>query len=73
MIPAPELAAAAMTATHDLVAAPSGWHGDALALTFVDGGGVNRHGGFGDSVVRLAELKRAFDPGNMFAAGHPVA
>ena len=45
----------------------------ALALTFVDGGGMDRRAGFGDSAVRLAELKRAFDPVDMFAAGHPVA
>ena len=73
MIPAPELAAAAVTAVHDVVAALGEWHADALALTFVDGGGVDRRAGFGDSAVRLEELKRAFDPVNMFAAGHPVA
>ena len=73
MIPAPEFAAAAATAAHDVVAALDEWHADALALTFVDGGGVDRRAGFGDSAVRLAELKGAFDPGNMFAAGHPVA
>jgi hypothetical protein len=72
IVPAPEFAAAAVTATHGVVDALADWHTDALALTFVDGGGVDRRGGFGDSVARLAELKREFDTSNVFAAGHPI-
>ncbi len=72
IVPAPEYAAAAVAATHGVVDALADWHTDALALTFVDGGGVDRRAGFGDAGARLAELKREFDPSNVFAAGHPI-
>ncbi|QKJ18735.1 FAD-binding oxidoreductase [Microbacterium hominis] len=72
MVPAPEAAAGAVAATSAGIAALSPWHADALALTFVDGGGANRAPGFGASLPRLRELKHAYDPEDRFAAGQPL-
>lgn len=73
MVPVLELAEAARAASRGVVAALAPWHADSLALTFVDDGAVDRRPGFGDAATRLAELKRAYDPGDMFAAAQPVA
>jgi hypothetical protein len=72
MVPAPDELGAAWGAVRAFVAALAEWHIDSLALTFIDGG-VDRAAAFGASAVRLAELKREFDPADVFAAGHPVA
>lgn len=71
MVPAPEFADGALAAAHGVVEAMSAWHAPALALTFIDGG-VERTLGFGSAQARLRELKRLYDPENMFAAGQPV-
>lgn len=47
------------------------WTGDALALTFLDGG-MERGPGFGASLDRLRALKEQWDPQNVFAAANPV-
>lgn len=73
MVPVPELADAARAAARGLVAALADWHADSLALTFIDAGDADRGAGFGTAAARLADLKRAHDPGNVFAAGNPVA
>ncbi|WP_353810418.1 FAD-dependent oxidoreductase [Agromyces sp. SYSU T00194] len=71
MVPAPELAEAAHAAAHAVVAAMAAWHAPALALTFIDGG-VDRALGFGSARERLLQLKAAWDPNDLFAAGQPV-
>ncbi|GAA1663057.1 FAD-binding oxidoreductase [Microbacterium lacus] len=72
VVPVPDAAAGAGAAVGAAVALFEPWHIDALALTFVDGGNVDRRGGYGDAAGRLGELKRRFDPGDMFSAAHPV-
>lgn len=71
MPPSADLAAAASEAVWSAVAALEPWHARSLALTFVDGG-VGAVRGFGDSAARLRELKRRYDPADVFAAGRPV-
>ncbi|MET0811804.1 MAG: FAD-binding oxidoreductase [Microbacterium sp.] len=70
VVPAPEAAAAAHGAVWAGVAALEQWRADALALTFVDGGGVDRTSGFGGSLERLRDLRRRFDPAGVFVAAH---
>ncbi|TQK17976.1 FAD/FMN-containing dehydrogenase [Microbacterium sp. SLBN-154] len=72
MVPVPEAAAGADAAVREAVALFSPWHIDALALTFVDGGGADRRIGYGDAFARLGELKRRFDPAAVFSAAQPV-
>ncbi|GAA3753834.1 FAD-binding oxidoreductase [Microbacterium kribbense] len=73
IVPAPGLRAPATEAVRAVVAALAPWHGDEIALTFIDDGVQDRRPGFRASARRLAQLKERFDPENMFAAGHPVA
>lgn len=72
MIPDPALTAAATASANAVVARFAPWRSDALALTFVDAG-TDRRAGFGAAADRLAELKRVFDPADVFVAAHPVA
>lgn len=72
MVPVPELAVPAAAAVHRLVAALAPWHADACALTFIDGGEVDRALGFGASAERLRDLKHRYDPDGLFVAAHPV-
>ncbi|MDT0180350.1 FAD-binding oxidoreductase [Microbacterium sp. ARD31] len=71
MVPGAEFAVGALAAVRGVVAATAAWHSPSLALTFIDGG-VGREHAFGDAGRRLRELKSAWDPRGMFAAGHPV-
>lgn len=70
--PVPEAVGPATAAVQAMVAALGPWHGDALALTFIDGGGVPRAAGFGAAGERLRELKHRYDPAGVFAAAHPL-
>ncbi|SBS74944.1 FAD-binding oxidoreductase [uncultured Microbacterium sp.] len=70
--PVPEAVGPATAAVQGTVDALSLWHGDALALTFIDSAGVARAAGFGGSGERLRELKHRYDPAGVFAAAHPV-
>lgn len=70
--PAPEAVGPATAVVQATVAALGPWRGDALALTFIDGGGVARAAGFGAAGERLRDLKHRFDPAGVFAAAHPV-
>lgn len=72
MVPVPAALPGADAAVRAGVAALDPWRADALALTFVDGGRVDRAPGFGDAAGRLRELKRRFDPNDVFAAAHAV-
>ena len=72
MVPVPEAAAGADASVRAAVAHFEPWHIDALALTFVDGGGADRRLGYGTAAGRLSELKRRFDPGAVFSAAQPV-
>jgi len=73
MVPDPALLAPASAAANAVADAFAPWRSDAMALTFVDAGGDDRRVGFGAAADRLAELKRAFDPGGVFVAAHSVA
>jgi len=70
--PVPESVGPGWAAVRSAVAALAPWHAEALALTFIDGGGVDRAGGFGEAADRLRELKDRFDPMDVFAAAQPV-
>lgn len=72
IVPVPEMAPGAMAATRAGVAALAPWHADALALTFIDGAGVDPARAYGDAWERLRELKAAYDPANVFSAARPV-
>lgn len=72
MVPVPAALPGADAAVRAGVAALDPWRADALALTFVDGGRVDRAPGFGAAAGRLRELKRRFDPNDVFAAAHAV-
>ncbi|NYE19415.1 FAD-binding oxidoreductase [Microbacterium immunditiarum] len=72
MVPVPEAMAGADAAVQTGIAMFAPWRADSLVLTFIDGGGVDRDAGFGIAIERLRELKRRFDPSDMFAAAHPV-
>lgn len=72
VVPAPEMAAMVGQAVRGVVDALHPWRADSLALTFVDGG-VDRAPAWGGARGRLVELKRRFDPDDVFASGHPVA
>jgi FAD/FMN-containing dehydrogenase len=72
MVPVPEAMPGADAAVRAGIAALQPWEAGSLLLTFIDGGGADRTAGFGDAVSRLRELKRQFDPGDMFAAAHAV-
>lgn len=72
MVPVPEAMPGADAAVRAGIAALAPWRTDALALTFVDGGGVDRAPGFGTAGIRLKELKSRFDPNGTFAAAHAV-
>jgi hypothetical protein len=73
MVPLPEAAPRASTAVRAGIAALAPWRIDALALTFLDGGMVDRAPGFGDALDRLHELKALYDPRDLFAAAQPVS
>ncbi|MEN2741145.1 FAD-binding oxidoreductase [Microbacterium sp. X-17] len=72
VVPTPEALAPARTATAAVIGALGAWRAPSLALTFLDGGGVDPRPGFGASADRLAELKRSYDPADVFVAAHPV-
>ncbi|HYJ49630.1 MAG TPA: FAD-binding oxidoreductase [Microbacterium sp.] len=72
VVPVPEAFAMAAAAVRDGVAPFEPWRTDALALTFIDGGGEDVTAGFGAAVTRLRELKRRFDPADVFASARPV-
>ncbi|GAA1694830.1 FAD-binding oxidoreductase [Microbacterium sediminicola] len=72
MVPVPEMAPTARMLTHSLMATMEPWAAPSRALTFMDGE-VDRAPGFGESAQRLAELKRQYDPRDVFAAANPVA
>lgn len=67
--------AAAVSSAHAAVtacvSALEPWAGEALALTFLDGG-MDRAPGFGAALDRVRAAKALWDPRNMFAAGNPV-
>ncbi len=69
--PVPEAIPGALAAATAYVDAFEPWTGDALALTFLDGG-MDRAPGFGASLDRLREQKAQWDPRNVFAAANPV-
>jgi FAD/FMN-containing dehydrogenase len=69
--PVPEAVPAASASATALVDAFEPWAGEALALTFLDGG-MDRSPGFGASLDRLRALKAHWDPRNVFAAANPV-
>ena len=71
--PTTEALSLATATTQAAVSALSPWRSPRLALTFIDGGGVDRSAGFGDAAALLRELKAAHDPQNVFAASHPLA
>ena len=72
IVPVPEAFETADAAVRAGVAALDPWRADALALTFIDGPGADAELGFGSSVARLRELKRRYDPADIFAAARPV-
>lgn len=72
MVPVPEAFGAAAVAVRDGVARFEPWRNDALALTFIDGSEANATAGFGTALARLQELKRRFDPADVFASARPV-
>ncbi|MFM2720552.1 FAD-binding oxidoreductase [Microbacterium mcarthurae (nom. nud.)] len=69
--PVPEAVPAASASATALVDAFEPWAGEALALTFLDGG-MDRSPGFGASLDRLRALKAHWDPRNVFAAANSV-
>lgn len=71
VVPFPEAAPGALAAATAYVGALQPWAGEALALTFLDGG-MDRAPGFGASLDRLRALKAQWDPRNVFAAANPV-
>jgi len=72
IVPVPEAFSPADAAVRAGVEALDEWRTDALALTFIDGPGVDRAPAFGAGRTRLRELKRRFDPADMFVAAQPV-
>ncbi len=72
LAPVPEALAPADAAVKAVTARLEPWKIDALALTFIDGGGVDPAAGYGASLDRLRELKRRFDPERRFAAARAV-
>ena len=72
MVPVPEAMAGADAAVRAGIEALDPWRADAVMLTFVDGGGLDREAAFGGALDRLRELKRRFDPRDTFAAAHAV-
>ncbi len=70
--PVPEAIAPATAAVRAGISAFEPWRADALALTFIDAGDVDRSAGFGTSHERLRDLKREYDPRGVFAASQPV-
>ncbi len=72
VVPSPEAFAMATTAVRDGLVPFEPWRTDALALTFIDGGGEDPTAGFGAAIARLRELKRRFDPADVFASARPV-
>ncbi|WP_309065618.1 FAD-binding oxidoreductase [Microbacterium sp.] len=72
MTPVPEAIQPGIAAVRGGVSAFAPWHVDALALTFVDAGDVDRGRGFGASAAQLRALKDQYDPQGTFAASQPV-
>ncbi|HWL76083.1 FAD-binding oxidoreductase [Microbacterium sp.] len=72
MVPVAEAMVGADAAVRTGIAAFAPWAAENLALTFIDGGGADREAGFGVAVERLRDLKRRFDPNDMFAAAHAL-
>ncbi|HEX5729142.1 FAD-binding oxidoreductase [Microbacterium sp.] len=72
VVPVPEAFAAAAAAVRAGIAPFEPWRTDALALTFIDGGGEDATAGYGAAAARLRELKRLFDPANVFASARAV-
>jgi FAD/FMN-containing dehydrogenase len=72
IVPVPEAFETADAAVRAGVAALDAWRADALALTFIDGSGADARLGFGASAGRLRQLKRRYDPADIFAAARPV-
>ncbi|WP_194396083.1 FAD-binding oxidoreductase [Microbacterium atlanticum] len=72
IVPVPEALPGADAAVRAGIDALDSWRADALALTFVDGGGVDPAAGFGSAGERMRELKHRLDPKDTFAAAHPV-
>lgn len=72
VVPVPEAGPAAHGAVWAGIAALDEWRTDALALTFIDGGAVDRVGAFGDSLERLRDLRHRFDPAGVFVAAQPL-
>lgn len=72
IVPVPEAYAPADAAVKAGLAALDPWRAESLTLTFIDGGKVDRAPAFGASLERLRELKREYDPADVFAAGQPV-
>ncbi|GAA3643693.1 FAD-binding oxidoreductase [Microbacterium awajiense] len=72
LAPVPEALAPAGAVVQAAVASFAPWQVDALALTFIDGGGVDPAQGYGASLDRLRELKLRFDPEGRFAAARAV-
>lgn len=71
VVPVPEAAVPAHGAVSAFVDAFEPWTGEALALTFLDGG-MDRAAGFDSALERLRALKEHWDPRGVFAAGNPV-
>jgi len=72
VVPDPEGFAMAAGAVRDGVAALEMWQTGALSLNFIDSGREDAAAGFGAAIGRLRELKRRYDPADMFASARPV-
>ncbi|MCR2799709.1 FAD-binding oxidoreductase [Microbacterium sp. zg-Y818] len=70
--PVPEAVPGAEDAVRAGMAQLEPWRSTGVALTFVDEPGTDRAPAFGDGLVRLRELKRAFDPKGMLLGAHPI-
>jgi len=72
VVPVPEAVPGGLAATRAVVEAVRPWHSPGLAITFVDVPGRDLAPGFGDNAVRLAELRRVWDPDGVFLSARPV-
>ena len=73
MVPVPDAVAGATASVHAGVAVLDPWRIPALALTFIDGGHIDRSAAFGDAADRMSELKHVWDPSDVFAGSHPLS
>ncbi|MFC0681787.1 FAD-binding oxidoreductase [Lysobacter korlensis] len=73
MVSTPESAAAIVAESAEAVLAFTPWASGSAYLNFADGGAVDSKVGYGaDAWARLLELRRKYDPNEVFMANHPI-